>query len=422
MATTQYIGARYVPKFFENSATNDSTWAANTAYEPLTIVTWNGNSYTSKKAVPSGVGTPSANAEYWASTGMFNAQVETIREELEIVKDEKIGIPRSKTVLCVGDSYGTISGNWCSYLQTYLGLDNDHFKNLCVSGSGFTVGSTFITQLQNYAGDREAVTDIIVAGGLNDSIYTNSEAQNILIPAIESFITYAKENYPNALIHVCYIGNARDNATDIGTRNVVNRECAKWAYHLGAKDCYMSGVENALSVTLYFMQSDGIHPNADGSRAIARNIGRSMLGANLGEVFPEFGLSPTVTSGYSFTAGPPRTFANEGKYTIKLPEGFTIRANGITIPGNAWTTIATIGGIYFNRPYVFTGKALATYYNEVNNILLDLQIKFEGDTMSIRPRYITGTAWQSLTPNAQTPNEITWFGDDHFWFDPIDIV
>ena len=44
----QYIGARYVPKF-------DGDYNSEKEYEPLTIVTYMFNSYTSKKIVPPGI-------------------------------------------------------------------------------------------------------------------------------------------------------------------------------------------------------------------------------------------------------------------------------------------------------------------------------------------------------------------------------
>lgn len=83
MAVRQYIGARYVPKFFENSATNDSTWAENTPYEPLTIVTWNNFSYTSKVKVPSTVGAPNLNPQYWVLTGDYSGSISAILDRLD---------------------------------------------------------------------------------------------------------------------------------------------------------------------------------------------------------------------------------------------------------------------------------------------------------------------------------------------------
>ena len=77
----QYIGARYVPIFFDNNGSTE--WVGNHSYEPLTIVTYLGNSYTSKKLVTANIGDPASNPEYWASTGIYNSQVEQYREEVQ---------------------------------------------------------------------------------------------------------------------------------------------------------------------------------------------------------------------------------------------------------------------------------------------------------------------------------------------------
>ena len=75
MATTQYIGARYVPLFAE-----PAQWDSSKQYEPLTIVMNNGNSYTSRQYVPAGIDL--TNDAYWALTGNYNAQVEQYRQEV----------------------------------------------------------------------------------------------------------------------------------------------------------------------------------------------------------------------------------------------------------------------------------------------------------------------------------------------------
>lgn len=82
MATLQYIGARYVPTFYLNS-NGTPEWESGVAYEPLTIVTYNNNSYTSRKPVPAEVGNPSANAEYWAQTGVYNAQIGELSDRVD---------------------------------------------------------------------------------------------------------------------------------------------------------------------------------------------------------------------------------------------------------------------------------------------------------------------------------------------------
>lgn len=75
MAVTQYIGARYVPLFAD-----PIEWSSTKSYEPLTVVTYQGASYTSRQAVP--VGIDIANTEYWVLTGNYNAQVEQYRQEV----------------------------------------------------------------------------------------------------------------------------------------------------------------------------------------------------------------------------------------------------------------------------------------------------------------------------------------------------
>lgn len=80
MPVTQYIGSRYVPIFAD-----PIEWSSSNTYEPLTIVIHEGNSYTSKQAVPKGIDI--ANETFWALTGNYNAQVELYRRETAIAKE-----------------------------------------------------------------------------------------------------------------------------------------------------------------------------------------------------------------------------------------------------------------------------------------------------------------------------------------------
>lgn len=75
MAVTQYIGARYVPNF-----ASPIEWNNTRTYDPLTIVTHQGSSYTSRQFVPQGVDI--ANDTFWALTGNYDAQVEQYRQEV----------------------------------------------------------------------------------------------------------------------------------------------------------------------------------------------------------------------------------------------------------------------------------------------------------------------------------------------------
>ena len=84
MAMHQYIGARYVPYYYENSLDPTSTeWEPNVNYEPLTVVTLpNLHSYISKKYVPASVGSPVDNPEYWLDSGYANAYIAQLQQEV----------------------------------------------------------------------------------------------------------------------------------------------------------------------------------------------------------------------------------------------------------------------------------------------------------------------------------------------------
>lgn len=68
----QYVGARYVPKIM-------GEWDKNIPYEALSIVTYKGNSFTSKIPVPAKVDI--GDETYWINTGNYNVQIEEYRKE-----------------------------------------------------------------------------------------------------------------------------------------------------------------------------------------------------------------------------------------------------------------------------------------------------------------------------------------------------
>lgn len=73
MTVREYIGARYVPLYI-------GEWDVGEEYEPLSVVTYQGASYTSRQAVPAN--TPITDTTYWVITGNYNAQIEAYRQEV----------------------------------------------------------------------------------------------------------------------------------------------------------------------------------------------------------------------------------------------------------------------------------------------------------------------------------------------------
>lgn len=81
---SMYVGARYVPKFAD-----PIEWDIERGYESLTIVTYKGESYTSKCPVPPGIDIK--NGRYWALTGAYNAQVEEYKNQVKDLSQQVTG-------------------------------------------------------------------------------------------------------------------------------------------------------------------------------------------------------------------------------------------------------------------------------------------------------------------------------------------
>lgn len=81
---SMYVGARYVPKFAD-----PIEWDTERGYESLTIVTYKGESYTSKCPVPPGIDIK--NERYWVLTGAYNAQVEEYKNQVKDLSAQVTG-------------------------------------------------------------------------------------------------------------------------------------------------------------------------------------------------------------------------------------------------------------------------------------------------------------------------------------------
>lgn len=278
MAVRQYVGARYVPKFYEF---NNGVWQSNSEYEPLTIVQYNGNSYTSKKAVPSTIGDPSANPAYWVATGNYNAQVELYRQEVENYKEQcddygekSLNAYKStnKNVLLFSDSYGMADGQggWCSKAANLLTGIGGSCNYLAKSGYGF-VGNegTFLSEITDYANNmttpqKEAITDVVIGGGWNDSGKTQSD----IITAMNTCLSYCKTTFPNARIWVAFM--AFDTQYSILNDLMISVEPTYRAGALKNGCFYMTNLPYITHNTNNM--TDTRHPNDNGYSLIAKMV------------------------------------------------------------------------------------------------------------------------------------------------------
>lgn len=221
MSNLQYVGARYVPKFYTNPDDDSTNWKSGVEYEPLTVVTYNSNSYTSRKAVPSTIGNPEANSEYWAKTGDFNASLLALQNrviridnsvsELSYISSHNY----HKRYILIGDSLGDENHagegghGWCYWFKHELNLADDDCYINTRSGKGWTTETinflTLAQELEYVVVNPDTITDIIVCGGLND----HSATFNDVYTACNALYDYLHETYVNATIHFGRIGRSR---------------------------------------------------------------------------------------------------------------------------------------------------------------------------------------------------------------------
>lgn len=192
----QYVGARYVPKIM-------GEWNKNLQYEALSVVTYMGNSFTSKVPVPANVDI--TNGDYWVNTANYNAQVTEYKEIVEKeIEDRKNA--NKDNILWIGDSY---SVNYNHKLPNGVRdmLNAKNWYEHSRGGAGF-VGkwggidfNGLIDEAKNKMTDtqKEMIKYVYIVGGANDSNFTWDKVK----PKVISTVANARNSFPNA--QVCFI-------------------------------------------------------------------------------------------------------------------------------------------------------------------------------------------------------------------------
>lgn len=192
----QYVGARYVPKIM-------GEWNKALQYEALSVVTYMGNSFTSKVPVPANVNI--TNGDYWVNTANYNAQVAEYKEKVEKeIEDRKNA--NKDNILWIGDSY---SVNYNHKLPNGVRdmLNAKNWYEHSRGGAGFVgkwAGIDFnglIDEAKNKMTDtqKEMIKYVYIVGGANDSNFTWTEIK----PKVISTVANARNSFPNA--QVCFI-------------------------------------------------------------------------------------------------------------------------------------------------------------------------------------------------------------------------
>lgn len=267
----QYVGARYVPKIM-------GEWNKALQYEALSVVTYLGNSFTSKVPVPANIDI--TNETYWVNTANYNAQVEAYRQDVSQVKtDLNNEIVNRKNdskdnILWIGDSY---SVNYAHKLPNGVRdmLNAKNWYEYSKGGAGFAgawAGATFndlIEQAKNEmsASQKEMIKHVYIVGGANDSSFDWST----LKPKVNSTIQNARNSFPNAEVCFIFASCAYDTYLDLltKTKNICNDNYAPCIFAMPYY--YLTGS---------FYNDDNLHYTEEATNYIISVISNLLCGSS----------------------------------------------------------------------------------------------------------------------------------------------
>ena len=274
----QYVGARYVPKVV-------GEWNKALQYEALSIVTYKGNSFTSKIPVPANIDI--SNGTYWVNTGNYNAQVEAYRTETAQVKSDLNTETTNRknadkdNILWIGDSY---SENYAHKLPNGVRdmLNAKNWFEYSKGGAGFAgawSGASFNDLIEKAkkemsAGQKEMIKHVYIVGGANDSSFSWGD----LKPKVISTVQNARNSFPNATVCFIFASCAFNTFQDLltKTKNISNDNYVPCIFAMPYY--YLSGS---------FYNTDNLHYTSEATNYIISVISNLICGSS---------FIPTITS------------------------------------------------------------------------------------------------------------------------------
>ena len=287
----QYVGARYVPKIM-------GEWNKALQYEALSVVTYMGNSFTSKVPVPPNIDI--SNVTYWVNTGNYNAQVEAYRKETANLKNDLNNeiIDRKNdskdNILWIGDSY---SVNYNHKLPNGVRdmLNAKNWYEYSKGGAGFAgawAGANYndlIEEAKNEmsASQKEMIKYVYIVGGANDSSFSWSDIK----PKVISTANNARTSFPNAQVCFIFASCAYTTYLDLltKTKNISNDTLMP---------CIFAMPYYYLSGSLY--NTDNLHYSEQATNYIISVISNLICGSNFIPTISS-NLSPSPFEGWKTT-------------------------------------------------------------------------------------------------------------------------
>lgn len=328
----QYVGARYVPKLV-------GEWNKALQYEPLSIVTHLGNSFTSKVPVPANIDI--TNTDYWVNTGNYNAQVEAYRHE---ALEAKQLANNTSTAL---DTFKKTQTNTNNEINNKIDLTTSALNELktvvfdgdtpsvitvAKSGGRFHTINEAITFAKGYCSRQNRVTILICDGVYNESIVLTKNPGIDLIgigmPEIISDDAYpngAANIYGDTYIEGIFFHSTSasayafhlDGSTDTSYGTTVTAvNCKFTSEHEPALGCGCTRGCNYTFINCEFYGSDGIYVHNEASANVAQQFFNA-IGCKINGSEHAVAIDDAAKLNYGAT-GSPLVLNFAGSYTSNI--------------------------------------------------------------------------------------------------------
>lgn len=309
--------------------------------------------------IPAG-GTTAAGVSYDNTTsGLTADDVQEAIDELEVQIQNFTPVSAQDRIVVIADSYGDTTycpTPWTTVLQSLTGLTGANFYSFfedamgyAHQGTGGHNAKTFLESKESDISDPDTITKIIFGLGINDM----SEVGNIS-SAITTLVTYCKATYPNAKLYFAFVGNKVNKAADFNNYQKIVVEIEK-----AVNDNKCINLSNAVYVLhdCRLLSADNVHPNDNGSAAIAQHIYNFLLGNNPDVIFDDHISNSSVVADVYVKNGQCRlqfsTALISSTVSITSPSWVSIGSNVL----NAFAVRGDTGNAVIEDCYVYVSGA-----------------------------------------------------------------
>lgn len=288
----------------------------------------------------------------------INSQITSINSDIDSLETVTDRLD-NRTWILIGDSYGIqYNSNTYGWTDATSGLPSimpGTFYTSAVGGAGFCNGTTYYSQLTSLSSsisNKDAVTDIVCIGGINDRNYT----QTAIISAIDTFCSYCRTNYPNATVH---IGCGEWTPSSFSDYRTI--ASFTWpAYMRGAAQNtnakYIANLEWAVHDYSFFQSRSDTHLSDYGMGYFVQSIKSCLLGGEPVYSNNYYSLvSPTLYVGSTGTISNSTFFSsiNNGMVTLYNTANISYTySSSETFTGNAWKYLFS----WYNEQGFFKGS------------------------------------------------------------------